>query len=135
MSPPHRRHGFSHAKQEKIACRGGLSGPTSRDNVILWLPYRSSKWHCRQRNFVELIMQFIAATATDTDNTYVGISFRSGCRHSCSLQFSGGHMADKNDFGSNFYFIADADTEKSKFRIICAMNSDKRYPAIPFHSG
>ena len=39
-------------------------------------------------------------------------------------------MADKNDFGHNFDFIADTDTEKYCFRIISAMNSDKRYKGI-----
>ena len=52
--------------------------------------------------------------------------FRSRYRYSCSLQFGGGHAADKNDFGNNFYFIADTDTEKNYFRNISAMNSDKR---------
>ena len=33
----------------------------------------------------ELIMNFIADT--DTDKYYLGINFRSRCRHSCSLQF------------------------------------------------
>ena len=54
--------------------------------------------------------------------------FRSRCRHSCSLQFWGGRIADRNCFGITFYVITDTDTEKYYFRIISAMNSDKRYP-------
>ena len=74
----------------------------------------------------ELIMRFIADT--DTDENYSGINFfRSRCRHSCFfLQFPGGHIANKNDVGNSFDFIADADTEKYYFRIISAMNPDKR---------
>ena len=73
----------------------------------------------------ELIRQFIADP--DTDQNYFGINFRSRYRHSWSLQFGGGRIADENYFGHNFYFIADTDTEKYYFRIISAVNSDKRY--------
>ena len=41
--------------------------------------------------------------------------------------FEGGRIADRICFRFLFYFIADADTEKYYFRIISAMNSDKRY--------
>ena len=96
--------------------------------TILWgKKYRSSKWHYRQRKIIfELIMHFIADT--DTDIIYFGIIFCSRCRHSCSLQFWGGRIADRNCFGIIFYFITDTDTEKYYFRIISALNSDKRYP-------
>ena len=93
-----------------------------------WSPsgYRPSKWHYRQRKIIfELIMHFIADT--DTDENYLELIFRSRCRHSCSLQFWGGRIADRNCFGIIFYFITDTDTEKYYFRIISAMNSDKRY--------
>ena len=91
--------------------------------------YRSSKWHYRQRKiFFELIMHFIADT--DTDENYLELIFRSRCRHSCSSQFWGSRIADNNDVGNNFDFIADTDTEKYYFRIVSAMNSDKRYFAF-----
>ena len=40
--------------------------------------------------------------------------------------FEGGRIADRNCFGIIFYFITDTDAEKYYFRIISAMNSDKR---------
>ena len=67
-------------------------------------------------------MHFVADT--DTDENYFGLIFRSRYRYSCSLQFEGGHTADKILVGNNFCFIADTDTEKCYFRIISAMNSD-----------
>ena len=57
---------------------------------------------------------------------YFELFFRSRCRHSCSLQFWGWRIADRNHFGITFYFIAETDTEKDYFRIISAMNPDKR---------
>ena len=48
-------------------------------------------------------------------------------RDSCSFQFWGVRIAGRNYFGIIFYFITDTDTEKYYFRIISAMNSDKRY--------
>ena len=49
-------------------------------------------------------------------------------RYSYSLQFWGGHLADKNSFGKNFDFIADTDTEK--YYLKCAYYvrcKDKRF--------
>ena len=42
----------------------------------------------------------------------------------------GASIADRNCFGIIFYFVTDTDTEKYYFRIISAMNSDKRYRGI-----
>ena len=39
----------------------------------------------------------------------------------------GASLADRNRFGIIFHVVADADTETYYFRIISAMNSDKRY--------
>ena len=69
-------------------------------------------------------MPFIADTDTDRRQLFWNSFFRSRCRDSCSL---GDRIADKNDFGNAFYFIADTGTEKYYFRINSAMNSDKRY--------
>ena len=60
-------------------------------------------------------------------NIILELLFRSRCRHSCSLQFKGGRIADKSDFGNYFDLIADADTEKYNFRTMSTMNSDKWY--------
>ena len=71
-------------------------------------------------------MRFIADT--DTDENCSGISSSEQMQTQLFFfQFLGGHIADKNDVGNNFDFIADTDTEKYYFRIISAMNSDKRY--------
>ena len=43
----------------------------------------------------------------------------------------GGSLADRNHFGIIFHVVADADTEKYYFRIISAMNLDKRYIVSP----
>ena len=52
--------------------------------------------------------------------------FHNRRRHSCSLQLKGGQIADINYFGNDFDLIADTDTEKYEYRIISAMNLDKR---------
>ena len=60
---------------------------------------------------------------TDADKKPFGNIFRSRYRHSCSLQFWGGRIADENYFGHNFIdFIADTDADKYYVWIISAIN-------------
>ena len=54
-------------------------------------PYRSSKWHYRQREIIcGLIMHFIADTDTDENCFGINLSLQMQTA-SCSLQFRGGH--------------------------------------------
>ena len=64
------------------------------------------------------MMHFVADT--DAAENEFGISYRSRCRQSCSLQLRGGRIASQNYSGHHFYFIADADIEKSYIRTISA---------------
>ena len=62
--------------------------------------------------------------------------FRSRCRHSCSLRFCGGHVADNKHFGYYFEFIAHTDTEKYDFRIISSNgNILGGFPCVIVRSG
>ena len=73
----------------------------------------------------ESIMPFVADT--DTDEKHFGINFSLQIRTQLFFAASrSGRIADQNIVGHNFDFIADTDTGKYYFRIISAMNLDKR---------
>ena len=86
----------------------------------------ASRWHCRQRKIIfDLFVHFIADTDTDENCFEINFSWQIQIQWFFAVR-GGGHIADKNNVGNKFGFIADTDTEKYYFRSISAMNSDKR---------
>ena len=72
---------------------------------------KSKDWRVRvqRKNIFEFIIHSIADTGTDEN--HCGINFRSGRRHSCSLQVRRGRITDKINSGHNFHLITDTGTE------------------------